>query len=276
MHPIVWDFGTWDLPLFGETHLFLPSYGALFAASVLLGWLWFVRRARGMGLPEDRLFNLGFYSLLAGILGAKLLLVLVDLRWYFSHPDDLLSTLRAGGVLAGGVVAGALTFALYARRHGLPTLRMADAIAAPIALAQGIGRLGCFAAGCCWGRTLGADHPLAVTFTDPKAHELTGVPLHQHLFPTQPIQMAHDLTLCVFLAWLWRRKPRPDGTVFWAYVALYGLGRGVIEFWRGDAHRGLYLDGALSTTQIVVLIAMLIAVGMLVRGRLRQRHPANG
>ena len=151
MYPILIDFGTYRLPFLGETHLFVPSYGLLFAVGTLLAWVWFMRRGRALGVPEEPLFNLTFYTLLGGILGAKLTLVLVDLRSYLEHPADLWGTLRSAGVLIGGVIAGAAVFVLYARRQGLPLFRLGDAIAAPLAMAQGVGRLGCFAAGCCWG-----------------------------------------------------------------------------------------------------------------------------
>ena len=57
MFPVVIDLGTWDLPLFGEIPVFLPTYGLLFATAVLIGWAWFGRRARGLGIPDDQVFN---------------------------------------------------------------------------------------------------------------------------------------------------------------------------------------------------------------------------
>jgi prolipoprotein diacylglyceryltransferase len=74
--PTLIDLGRHDLPLFGETHLFLPTYGVLFALGVVLAWAWFMRRTRESGVSEEQRFNLAFYSVLAGIIGAKLLLIL--------------------------------------------------------------------------------------------------------------------------------------------------------------------------------------------------------
>jgi phosphatidylglycerol:prolipoprotein diacylglycerol transferase len=201
------------------------------------------------------------------------LLILVNWRDYLAQPSAILGTLRAGGVVLGGVVAGAATFTWYVRRHGLPFLKLADAAAAPVALAQSIGRLGCFSAGCCWG-TEAANGAWSVTFTDPMAHQQTGVPLGVPLVPVQLIQSVHDLILCLVLTLLWRRRPGPDGTVFWIYVMLYSIGRGVIEFWRGDAQRGLYLGGSLSTSQLLGVAGVLLALGMLIRGGLRRRATA--
>lgn len=267
MFPYLLDFGTHDLPLFGETHLFLPTYGLLFALGTLLAWWWFMRRGRSLGVAEEPLFNLTFYTLLGGIVGAKVTLVLLDLRSYLEHPSDLLGTLRSAGVLIGGVVAGSLVFALYARSHRLPLFRLGDAIAAPLALAQGIGRLGCYAAGCCWGVQCPREHPLSVVFTNPAASSQTGVPLHVPLVATQLIQMTGDLALAGLLTWLWRRRLQPAGTVFWIYVLIYGVLRGIVEFWRGDEHRGLFLGETVSTSQLLSAAAILFAVTMLIRRR---------
>ncbi|MCP3982274.1 MAG: prolipoprotein diacylglyceryl transferase [bacterium] len=274
MFPVVFDLGTFDLPFLGETRLFLPTYGMLFAIAVLSAWWLFSRRAAAMGIPEEQRFNLTFYSLLAGILGAKLLLIFVDWRVYLLHPGEIfsLSLLRSAGVLVGGVFAGALTFALYCRRHALPLFRLADAMAAPLALAQALGRLGCFTAGCCWGKPTHAHSWFSVTFTHPDAAAQTGVPLNVPLVATQMIQMTHDLTLAVVLTILWRRRVGPPGTVFWIYVMIYSIGRGTIEFLRGDHQRGLYFDGLLSTTQLFSLVAFAVAAAMLVRG-LRRADP---
>lgn len=272
MLPTLLDLGTHDLPLLGRTHLFLPTYGILFALSVLIAWGWFSRRARGLGIGEEHLFNLCFYTLLGGILGAKLLLVLVDWRYYLSHPVAVLGTLRSAGVLLGGVIGGSLAFFLYGRRHDLPLGRLADAIAAPLALAQAIGRLGCYSAGCCWGVPAHANNPLATVFTNPLAGQQTRVPLNIPLVPTQLIQFVHDLVLSLVLAWLWRRKLDPPGTVIWIYTLLYSLGRGIIEFWRGDTERGLFFGDLLSTSQLFSLAGIALATFMLLRGRRASRH----
>jgi phosphatidylglycerol:prolipoprotein diacylglycerol transferase len=266
VHPILIDFGYVDLPFFGSTRLFLPTYGVLFAGAVIVAWAWFTRRARRLGLPEERLFNLAFFTLLAGILGAKLLLVALDWREYVEHPAQIFGTIRSAGVLLGGIVAGALTFALYARRHGLPLLVLADAIAAPLALAQAIGRLGCFSGGCCWGIPVDPRHWFAVVFESEAAHELTGVPLDDPRLAIQLVEAAFDLGLVVVLTLLWRRRPEPAGTVFWVYALLYGAGRALLEEGRGDLHRGLWLGGTVSTSQVLSLVVALVALAMLVRG----------
>jgi phosphatidylglycerol:prolipoprotein diacylglycerol transferase len=282
MWPVLIDLGIRELPLVGRVHLFLPTYGVLFAAGTVLAWWWFVRRARALAVPDEQTFNLSFYSLLAGIVGAKLTLVLLDWRDYWRHPGELLGVVRSAGVLLGGVIAGALVFVVYARRHALPLFRLADAVAAPLALGQAVGRIGCLAAGCCWGAPADPLKHWTIRFHDAVAHEQTGVPLDVPLVPVQLYQMLHDLALVALLAWLGRRRLRPDGTLFWIYVLVYGVGRGILEFWRGDAQRGLYfvealqqtpLQRGLSTSQLLGAAGIVLAAVMLV---VRRRRAGRG
>jgi len=271
MYPILIDFGSFDLPLLGPTHLFLPTYGVLFALGSLGAWWWFLVRVRPMGLPQEKAFNLTFYSLLSGILGAKLTLVAVEWRYYWERPFEILGTFRSAGVLLGGVLAAALVFFAYARRQGLPGFALADAAAAPLALGQAIGRLGCFAAGCCYGVPSQTGW-CAVTFTDPAAAAQTGVPLGVPLVPTQLLQMGSDLLLALLLTGIYRRRPRPEGSVFWTYVLLYGLARIAIELWRGDRARGVYFGGHISTSQLFAAAGIVLASVMVVRGQVLGRR----
>ena len=270
MHPLLIDLGTVDLPLLGPTHLFLPTYGVLFALGVTLAWIWFGRRARTLGLPDEKVFNLTFYSLLGGIVGAKLLLVVVDWRDYVADPSLLLGTIRTAGVLVGGVAGGAIVFVVYARRSGLPLIRLADAVVAPLVLAQALGRFGCLSAGCCYGLPVHADHPLAVTFDHPQAIA-AGRFAGQPLLAVQLIEAVTDLVLVVILTLLWRRRPRPEGTVMWSYILLYSAARLSIEFYRGDVGRGLFFSDQLSTSQLFAIAGLLLSAIMLIRGRLASR-----
>lgn len=266
MFPRLIDFGV----EFRGVELFLPSYGLLFASGALLAWWWFVRRGRSLGVPEEQLFNLSFYTLLAGILGAKLTLVIVDWEAYLEHPALLLGTIRSAGVVIGGIFAGSLAFTFFAHRNGMPLHRLGDAIAAPLVFAQALGRLGCFCAGCCWGKPAAEGSRFGVVFTDPHAAEQTGVPLGVALVPTQLMHLVSNLLLALVLTWLWHLRLKPAGSVFWIYVLLYSLSRGIIEFWRGDAQRGLYFDGAISTSQILSIAGILLGSIMLMLGRRRE------
>jgi phosphatidylglycerol:prolipoprotein diacylglycerol transferase len=271
VRPLLIDLGLVDLPFFGPTHLFLPTYGVLFALGVTLAWIWFGRRARSLGFSDEKIFNLTFYSLLGGIIGAKVLLVLVDWRDYVADPALLLGTIRTAGVLVGGVAGGAIVFVVYARRNGLPLIQLGDAVVAPLMLAQALGRFGCLSAGCCYGVPVDADHPLAVTFDHPLAIA-AGRFAGQPLLAVQLVEALVDLVLVVVLTLLWRRRPQPEGTVMWSYVLLYSAARLTIEFQRGDSGRGLFFSDTLSTSQMFAIGGLLIGSVMLIRGRMSTRR----
>jgi phosphatidylglycerol:prolipoprotein diacylglycerol transferase len=248
-----------DLGRFGS--FTLGTYGLFYAAGFLLALRLAVGLARREGIDAGRIVDLGIVALLSGFVGAKALLYLLDARYYWENPAEIWRSLRSAGVFYGGFALAVAASLLYVRRHRLPLGRTADLCAPALALGQAIGRLGCFAAGCCYGRV--CDLPWAVTFRDPAAFRLTGVTLGVPLHPTQLYHALADfLILAVTLAALKRR--RFEGQVFWIYVLLYALLRFVVEFFRGDEARGLHLGGLLSTSQILSIPAAAAAIAALV------------
>ena len=139
--------------------------------------------ARRAGINHELVVNLVVYCALAGLLGAKLLMFIFDWDHFSKNPADMFSiaTLRAAGVYQGGLILAVATAFWYVRRHGMPWLQTFDVFAPGIAIGHAIGKVGCFAAGCCWGKE--CDLPWAVTFRNPDANALTGVPLHVSLHP---------------------------------------------------------------------------------------------
>ncbi|HXH28347.1 MAG TPA: prolipoprotein diacylglyceryl transferase, partial [Candidatus Polarisedimenticolia bacterium] len=242
MFPILYDLHLGRLGTFT-----LGTYGLFYALGFLAALRLAVHYARRDRIDGSSIVDLGIITLLAGFVGAKLLLYLLNPVVYFTHPMEMLRSLRSAGVFYGGFAVAALAALLYVRRKGLPLGKVADLTAPSLALGQAIGRLGCFAAGCCYGRR--CDLPWAVTFTDPRAFDLTGVPLGVPLHPTQIYHALADLLVLAVTARIMARR-RFDGQVFWVYVLLYAALRFLVEFWRGDAVRGVYLGGRLSTSQI--------------------------
>ena len=193
-------------------------------------------------------------------MGAKLLLIVVEWRRYLAHPANLVEVLRSGGVFYGGLIAATSVAVWYMRRHDLPAWKIADMGAPSIALGEAMGRWGCFAAGCCYGKE--SQGAFAVTFTDPFANEAVGTPLNVPLHPTQIALSASAFLIFLVLQWAYRRKTF-DGEVFWLYVLLYAISRGILETWRGDLVRGFVIPGILSTSQFIGLLTAALAGGML-------------
>jgi phosphatidylglycerol:prolipoprotein diacylglycerol transferase len=237
----------------------LHTYGVLLAIAFLAG-LWVAsRQARRAGLDSTRITDMAVWVLIAGLIGAKLLLVLVDWRYFARNPRELLSIFQSGGVFYGGLIAGIAVAWWYARRYRLPGWRTADVLAPGVILGQAIGRLGCFSAGCCWGKP--ASVPWAVTFTDVYAARQVGTPMDTPLHPSQLYESAAAFLIFFFLLWLVPRK-RFHGQVTLAYVALYSTVRFILEFWRGDPDRGTWFRGVLSTSQVIAIV-LLLAVALL-------------
>lgn len=240
---------------------FIPTYGTLVAIGFLLA-LWItVRLARRAKLPAEPVFNLAIYCALAGLVGAKLFMVLFDFKSYWNDPASLFSwaTVQAAGVYQGGFLLALLTAMLYMRHNRLPGLATCDVFAPGIAVGQAIGRLGCFSAGCCWGTE--THLPWAVTFTNPEAYRLTGVTLGVPLHPAQLYEAFADALIFFFLYWL-IAKPHTAGTIIGWYLSLYSVARFVIEFFRfheQGLHFGLSYTQWISLATLAAGLALLIA-----------------
>src|SRR3989441_5234825 len=139
------------------------TYGVLLAASYLLGLQFAIARARRWKLDTNRVLDLGIYIIIAALVGAKLLLVITDFDQFRASPAELFSLARSGGVFYGGVLSAAAGALLYIHRPGLPLWATCDAFWPRIALGHVTGRLGCFSAGCCYGKPTNV--PWAEIFT---------------------------------------------------------------------------------------------------------------
>lgn len=263
MHPVLFGLPPFNLLGMRIGPLTLHTYGFLLAVAFLVS-LWVAgREARRAGLDATRVSDLAIYVLIAGLLGAKLMLLAVDWSYFSQHPRDLLSILQSGGVFYGGLI-GALPVAWYfARRYDLDGWRTADTMAPAVVIGQSIGRLGCLMAGCCHG--LPASVPWAVTFSSDYAARTVGTPLHTPLHPTQVYESIACLLIFLFLVFLAPRK-RFHGQVVVTYVLLYSLARFTIEFFRGDSIRGFirFTDRlALSTSQVIGVLLVLCVAAVL-------------
>jgi len=250
MHPILFEVGG----------LTIYSYGVLLAAAYLLGLQFALMRARSRGLDGQRVMDLGIWIIISALLGAKLLLLIVDFRQFTANPGEMLNLARSGGVFYGGLIAAVVVAFVYMRRHRMPLWTTTDVFAPGIALGHIVGRLGCLLAGCCFGKPTTV--PWAITFTNPAAMANSGTTLGVPLHPTQLYDAGAELLILLFLL-AFERRGRPfPGRTFWTYMLLYGLSRFVIEFYRGD-NRGTVFD-VLSTSQFVSVLLVPVSIVMLI------------
>ena len=244
--------------LFSLGPITVYSYGVLLAASYLLGLRLAMTRAKKRGLDSNRVLDLGIYIIIAALVGAKLLLLVVDFDQFRRSPADLFSLVRAGGVFYGGLLLSVAVAFWYMNRHRMPFWTTCDVFAPAIALGHVTGRLGCMAAGCCYGKP--TDVPWAIIFTNPLAAANVGTPLNIPLHPTQLYEAGAELLILVLLLATEKRWRPFAGRTFWAYMLLYAISRYVIEFYRGDP-RGMVLG--MSTSQFISLILAPLSLAML-------------
>ena len=253
----------------GPFHLY--SYGLLVALGFFLAIVWPVHLGSREGLSTARIEGLGFVIVLTGALGSKLLTA-IDYPGYYTAGQDIAweQLGNRGGVFYGGFLLAVTASAVYCWLARLPGWQLADCVAPGLALAQGLGRIGCFLGGCCWGSE--TNLPIGVTFTSELAHRNTGVPLFVSLHPTQLYEAALVLLSIPFLLWL-RKTKSFQGQVLLSYVLFYSVARFLLEFLRGDP-RGYYFNGLLSTSQIISLVLVPSAAMLMLWLRKRPQGSA--
>ena len=188
MHPILFTAGS----------LRFPTYGALMVLAILAAICVVLRLGRREGLDSGQLLDFSTWLLLVSLLGAKVLMVLSDWDYYRRYPGEIFSrsTFLAGGVFYGGFIAALLFAVWYIRLHHLPFWKVVDVYAPAISLGLGVGRIGCFAAGCDYGKP--TTSAWSVVFRDPFSHEVSGVPLGIPLYPTQLYLSLASLSILPF------------------------------------------------------------------------------
>lgn len=235
------------------------TYGVLLAASYLLGLRLAMWRAKRWGIDSNRVLDLGIYIIIAALVGAKLLLFIVDFDQFRQSPAELLSLARSGGVFYGGLILAVLVAFWYMARHQMPFWSTCDVFAPAIALGHVTGRLGCLAAGCCYGRP--TDVPWAIVFSNPAAAANVGTPLGIPLHPTQLYEAGAELLILAVLLATERKGRYFAGRTFWLYMLLYAVSRYIIEIYRGDP-RGMVFD--FSTSQFISIVLAPLSIAMLV------------
>jgi phosphatidylglycerol:prolipoprotein diacylglycerol transferase len=289
VYPVLFELGS----------ITIYTYGVLVAAGFLFALFYARRQAPRAGLDPHKIWNLGIYGILVALLVSKLWLVLSAWDFFIANPSIIFSvvTFQSGGTFYGGILGGIVWVVLYCYFKNMPFLGVLDLLAPAVALGHGIGRLGCFAAGCCYGKPTSL--PWGVKFSSPVAEQIAGTPLHASLHPTQLYEAGAEFINFALLVWLGagfrqgtalavpksaeksgasapevtgiagrtayetgssgRPQRGPHGKMIGAYFILYGVERGAIEIFRGDPGRTLMFHDTVSLMQ-------LVSVGLILAG----------
>jgi phosphatidylglycerol:prolipoprotein diacylglycerol transferase len=247
MHPILFKIGP----------VTLYTYGFMLAIAFLSAIVVAGREAKRLGLPEGQFYDLCFYIVVAALLGSRLLFVILEPGRLLSHPLQILAIWKGGLDFQGGLFLALVVAFFYIHHHGWPWRPTLDALALGAPLGQFFGRIGCFMAGCCYGKP--SDVPWAVTFTNPHTLCPLRVPVH----PAQLYEGFLDLGVFMFLYWYKTRK-NYSGQLLLCYLFLAGLVRFVVEFFRSPLdYRGPVFFGWMPLTQLLALGLFLVCGGLL-------------
>lgn len=235
--------------LFSIGPVTIHGYGLMIGIGFIAALIVADYRAKKRGLDTDFLFSLAVICLISGMIGAKLLYAITVIDEIIKNPSDIIS-LTNGFVVYGGIIVGILAGMLFCKIKRKPFLHYFDIVMPSIAIAQGFGRIGCFLAGCCYGKETDAWY--GITFRHSQF-----APNNISLIPTQLISSAGDFLIAVILILIARKKKKP-GFIAGLYLIFYGIGRFFIEMLRGDIERGSV--GNISTSQFISIFIVIIGI----------------
>ncbi len=241
----------------------IHTYGFLLAIGFIVAMILGMKLGKEDGINTKDLSDLIFFSIIIGLLGAKIYLFFTEFSYYTKNPGQIKNLLTQAGVFYGGLIGGVLFAIWFIRKKKMNFKKIGDLAAPSIALGHFFGRMGCFAAGCCFGREASG---CSVGVTFPDLSQETGVPIGKVLYPTQVFEAVLNLFNFIFLYILYKKYRTFDGKIFSIYIFNYSLIRFFVEYFRGDSDRG-YIIGSmnspfasLSIPQFISLIGIFTSV----------------
>jgi phosphatidylglycerol:prolipoprotein diacylglycerol transferase len=232
--------------------LTIHTYGFFVALGFAAGIWTAVKVGKRQGVPSQQVMDMAFLMIVWAIIGSRLFYVFINFSYFKEHILDIIKVWQGGLVFSGGLVATAIAMIWYLRSRRFSFLSTGDLWAPSLALGQGIGRIGCFMAGCCYGRPTGSSW--GVLFTNPKSL----APLNIRLYPTQLFEAFSLFAIFLVLIFL-HGKRKFEGQIFLWYLILHSTARLFVERLRGD-ERGLIPGTAMTATQFVALLILLGSV----------------
>ncbi len=244
MHPIIFEFYGFSI----------KSYGLFVAIGFLAGISFTLREGRRQGSDPQLILDLAFYIILAAIVGSRLFYVITNLDAYRGNLLDIFKVWQGGLTFFGGFILSFIAGVWYMKKHRMPVWKTFDLFAPSLALGEFFGRIGCFFAGCCYGKECA--YPWAVTFTNPQSLGRIGVPLH----PTQLYASAAALVTFLILCAM-RNKKTFDGELALLWIIIYSFLRLIVESFRGDP-RGYLIFGQYPVSQVLAVLLIAAALSM--------------
>ena len=233
--------------LFSIGPVTVHGYGLMIAIGIVVALLVGDKRAGKKGLNGELVYPMTLFAVVFGFFAARILFIITEWKNFIKAPIDYIT--GSGFVVFGGIIGGIITIYVYCKIKKVNPVDYMDLMVPSVALAQGLGRIGCFLAGCCYGRE--TDAWWGITFT--RSHF---APNGVSLIPTQLIMSLGDFIIAGLL-FLYLSKDRKRLQPTCVYIALYSIGRFGVEFLRND-YRGNI--GILSTSQFIGIFTLIAAV----------------
>lgn len=222
----------------------IHGYGLMIGLGVMAALLLGDYRSKKFGLNGEHIYGMTFSAVILGFVAARILFIITEWENFLQNPMQYLA--GAGFVVYGGIIGGAITIYGFCKIKKIDVLSYLDLMIPSVALAQGFGRIGCFLAGCCYGRE--TDSWLGVVFTNSDF-----APNGVKVLPTQLFMAFGDLLIMAVLLWYAAKRPM-RGRTSMLYLMLYSVGRFAVEFLRND-DRGTI--GMLSTSQFIAVFTLM-------------------
>ena len=242
---------------------YLHTYGFLTGIAIVAAMYLATVLGRQSGIKEKHLNRLFLFGVVLGILGGRLLHVIQNYEYFVKNPSEILMINQGGLVIYGAIIMAIVTWLTYIKINKLPTMKTLDVLLTSLPLGLGIGRIGCFAAGCCYGYPiLRADVPwYAIKFPD---RPDSIAPTDHYVFPSQLVDAAYNFLILAILLVFRKKFQKYNGQASWLFLILYGTFRSISEIYRGDTDRGFVIQGYISTSQAISIPIVLFALYMLI------------
>ncbi|MBU3214861.1 prolipoprotein diacylglyceryl transferase [Clostridium estertheticum] len=234
--------------LFEFSFVKIYGYGLMIMIGILSALFLLSCRSKKEQYNEDNVWDMAILTIICGVIGGKVMYIITDIKEVLQNPS-VLKDVGNGFVIYGAILGGILGIYIYSKKKAWNTLSVLDLLVPSLPLAQGFGRIGCFLAGCCYGKVTSL--PIGVEFNNSPF-----APANVFLIPTQIFSSIFDFMLALFLLWYDRRE-RKKGRVFSLYLIIYSVGRFLIEFLRGDPRGSVSI---LSTSQFISLFVLIIGI----------------
>jgi|TARA_B110000902_G_scaffold78430_1_gene93387 phosphatidylglycerol:prolipoprotein diacylglycerol transferase len=232
--------------------LSLHSYGVMIALGVLASFYITLHKSKKFGMDADRLSGMFIWVIVAAFVGGKLFFFLEDIDKYWGKYAAIKGAMGGGFVFYGSLIFAVPTIVWWLRKEKIPVRPFLDILAFVGPVVHSFGRVGCFLAGCCHGKV--CDSWMGVTFTHPDS---LAAFKNTALYPTQLFDIAVNLTILAVIYFI-QKKQKFSGQLFLIYLMMYGVGRSIVEIYRGDDARGFLFGGAVSHSQFIAVCIILI------------------